>query len=162
MIPFRRDIIDVAADADAVDLAIGSEDPYRNRNVVASAGAVDHVLEQEPLALRFRNAAAELPAHQSVHLGVFVDWPLHAEKQAIAFQGSDVGVQVRIRWIFHVSPSRSAQDRLCTLTEFCENDARPTRAPCGEIESPASVMPPLVARHPRLSSVLQPAMHGSP
>src|SRR5712671_2486662 len=48
------------------------EDPDRNRNVVASAGAVDHVLEQEPLALRFRNAAAELPAHQSVHLGVFL------------------------------------------------------------------------------------------
>src|SRR5215470_16078948 len=90
-------------------------------DIAADAGAVDDVLEQEPLALRFRNAAAELPAHQSVHLSVFVDWPLHPEKQAIAFQGCDVGMQVRILWIFHISPSRSAQDRLCTLTEFCEN-----------------------------------------
>jgi len=106
VIPLLLDGLDVAADADAVDFTIGGEDPDRNRNVVASAGAVDHVLEQEPLALRFRDAAAELPAHQREHLGVFVDWPLHAEKQAIAFQGSDVGVQVRILWIFHVSPSR--------------------------------------------------------
>ena len=101
VVPFLLDVLDLAADADAVDLAVGGEDADRDRDVVAAAGAVDDVLEQESLALVFRNAAAELPAHQRVHLGVLVDRPLHANQQSVPLQGGDVRVQVRIAGVCH-------------------------------------------------------------
>jgi hypothetical protein len=47
-----------------------------------------------------------LPAHQRVHLGVFIDGPLHAYEEAIVLQSSDVRVQVSIRAMFHASPHR--------------------------------------------------------
>ena len=61
------------------------------------------------LALVFRNAAAELPAHQRVHLGVLVDRPLHAEEQTLLLQRRDVRVKVRVLQIVHASsqPSRA-------------------------------------------------------
>src|SRR5262245_18326620 len=67
MVPFLVDMIDVATDTNAVDLPIGGKDADRDRNVVAAARAIGDVLEQERLALRFRDAAPELPAHERVH-----------------------------------------------------------------------------------------------
>ncbi len=108
IVPLFLDIFDLAADADAVNLPIRGKDSHRHRHVVAASCAVDDVLEQECLALRFRNAAAKLPAHQWVHLGIFVDWTLHADQQALLLQGGDVRVQVWIRENFHVSSDWSA------------------------------------------------------
>ena len=104
--PFLLDILDGAANTDGIDLAIGSEDADRNRDVIFAAGAVDDVLEQKCLALGFRNAAAELPAHQRVHLGVLVDRPLHADEQSLPIQLGDVRVQIRIAGVCHFHFSR--------------------------------------------------------
>ncbi len=93
-VPILLDVLDLAADADAVDFPVGSEDADGHRHVVAASGAVDDVLEQEALALVLRNAAAELPAHQRVHLRVLVDRALDAKQQTVLLQGGDVRVQV--------------------------------------------------------------------
>ena len=95
-IPLLLDVLDLAADAEAVDLAVGGEDADRDRNVVALPLGVGDVLEQKPLALRLRNAAAELPAHQRVHLGVLVDRPLHPHQMAVPLQRRDMRVQVGV------------------------------------------------------------------
>ena len=71
--PARVDLLERAADADAIDLAIGGEPADQHRDVVLAPLAVDDVGEQERLAVLLGDAAAELPAHQRVHLGVLVD-----------------------------------------------------------------------------------------
>jgi hypothetical protein len=38
-----------------------------------------------------------------VHLGILVDRTLHADKQALAVEGGDMRVQVRISRIFHAA-----------------------------------------------------------
>ena len=101
--PFLLDFLDLAADADGVDLPIGSEDADRNRDVVFAAFAVDDVLEQKRLAFGFRNAATELPAHQGVHLGVLVDRPLHADEEPLPIQFGDMRVQIRIAGVSHLN-----------------------------------------------------------
>ena len=101
VIPVLLDVLDLAADADAVDFAVGGQDAHRDRDVVPAAGAVDDVFEQKSLALRFRDAAAELPAHERMHLGVFVDRPLHADQQPLPLERSDMRMQVRIPRVFH-------------------------------------------------------------
>ena len=72
------------------------------------AGAVDHVLEQKSLALGLRNAAAELPTYKRVHLGIFVDWTLDAEK-AVLLHAAIMRLQVSIRTMFHVPPGAFAK-----------------------------------------------------
>ena len=101
VIPFLLDLFDVAADADPVNLPVGGEDADGDRNVVAAALAVDDVLEQKRLALGLRNTAAELPAHQRMHLAVLVDRPLDADEQALFLQRRDVRVQVGVSGILH-------------------------------------------------------------
>ena len=71
--PARIDFLERAADADAVNLAVGGKPADQHRNVVFAALAVDHVSEEKRLAVLLLDAAAELPAHQRVHLGVLVD-----------------------------------------------------------------------------------------
>jgi hypothetical protein len=47
-----------------------------------------------------------------VHLGILIDGPLHANEEAILFQGGDVCVQVSICAMFHASPDRLRQTAL--------------------------------------------------
>ena len=58
--------------------------------------AVDDVGEQEGLAVLLFDAAAELPAHQRVHFGIFVDRPIDLDQQSRLVQRADVIVQVGI------------------------------------------------------------------
>jgi len=103
-IPFRFDVLNLAADAEAVDFAIGGENPDRHRDVIAAALAVNNALEKEALALGFRDAAAELPAHERMHLGIFVDRALHPDQQPLLLQGSDMCVEIWIIRNGHAPP----------------------------------------------------------
>ncbi len=71
--PGRADFIERSAEADPVDVRIGGKPGDQHGNVVVRTLAVGGFGEQERLALAFGDAAAILPAHQRVHLGVFVD-----------------------------------------------------------------------------------------
>ena len=94
--PALVDLLELAADADAVDLAVGGEPADQHRDVVLAALGVGDVGEQERLAVLLLDAAAELPAHQRVHLGVLVDRPIDADELAGFLQRADVVVQVGI------------------------------------------------------------------
>ena len=86
----------LAADADAVDFAVGREPADQHRDVVFAALAVDDVGEQERLAILLLDAAAELPAHQRVHFRVFVDRAVDRDQQAGLVERADVIVQIGI------------------------------------------------------------------
>ena len=60
------------------------------------AFAVGRIGEQESLALAFRDAAAILPAHQRMHVGIFVDRLVDDHKAAGAIKRQHVIVQIRI------------------------------------------------------------------
>ena len=85
-----------AVDADAVDFAVGGEPADQHRDVVLAALAVGDVGEQERLAVLLGDAAAELPAHQRVHLGVLVDRTVDRDQQAGFVERAHVVVQVRV------------------------------------------------------------------
>jgi hypothetical protein len=36
-----------------------------------------------------------------MHLGIFIDGPLHPKEQAFFFQRRDMGAQIWVSWIFH-------------------------------------------------------------
>ncbi len=94
--PALVDFVKAAADADAIDFPVRGEHADRDRNVVFALFAVDHVGEQESLAIPLLDAAAELPAHQRVHFGVLVDRPVDGDEQVGLIERLDVIVQVRI------------------------------------------------------------------
>ena len=94
--PAGVDLLERAVDADAVDFAVGGEPADQHRDVVLAALAVDHVGEQERLAVLLGDAAAELPAHQRVHLGVLVDRPIDPDQLPGLLERAHVVVQVRI------------------------------------------------------------------
>ena len=153
--PFLLDVLDGAADADGIDLPIGGEDADRDRDVVFSPRAVDDVLEQKRLALGFRNTAAELPAHQGVHLGVLVDRPLHADQQSLPLQFGDVRVQVRIAGVSHVRFSNRPCGMAVRRRGFsgrCNGLARERRNENSWPQSPARG-----SRHGSAPAPLQPA-----
>ena len=89
-------LLERAAEPDAIDLAVGGEPADQHRDVVLAPLGVDHVGEQERLAVPLGDAAAELPAHQRVHLGVLVDRPVDPDQQAGLVERADVVVQVGI------------------------------------------------------------------
>src|SRR6266404_4851464 len=93
--PAFVDFVEPAADANAIDFPVRGEHTDRDRNVVFALLAVDHVGEQECLAILLLDAAAELPAHQRVHFGVLVDRPVDGDEQAGLIECLDVIVQVR-------------------------------------------------------------------
>ena len=92
----RADVVERLAEADAIDLAVRREARHQHGGVVAAALGVGRLREQERLALGLRDAAAELPAHQRVHLGVFVDRLVDDDQQALARERQHVLVQVGI------------------------------------------------------------------
>ncbi len=94
--PALVDLLQLAADADPINFPVGGEHADGDRNVVFALLAVGDVGEQERLAVLLLDAAAELPAHQGVHLGVLVDRPVYGDEQAGRIERADVVVQVRI------------------------------------------------------------------
>ncbi len=100
--PARADLV-VARDihADAIDRGVRRERPDHYGNVVMPPGGIDDVGEQERLAVALRDAAAELPAHQRMHLGVFVDRRIDAPQQAGLVETVDVVVQVGVAALGH-------------------------------------------------------------
>jgi hypothetical protein len=98
--PARVDLVELAADADAVNLAIRRKPADQHRDVVLAALGVGDVGEQERLAVLLLDAAAELPAHQRVHLGVLVDRAVDADQLAGLFEGTNVVVQIGIGGLF--------------------------------------------------------------
>ncbi len=94
--PGRADVFERLAEADAIDVAVGRQAGDQHGGVVAAALGVGRLREQERLALRLRDAAAILPAHQRVHLGVFVDRLVDDDQQAFARERQHMLMQVGI------------------------------------------------------------------
>ena len=99
--PGFADLLDRLAHADGVDFRRGGERADRDRNVVAAAGAVDHVGEQKSAALVLGKPALELPAHQRVQLAVFVDGVVDAGDQAARFQPAQMFLKIERRTAGH-------------------------------------------------------------
>ena len=94
--PGGADVFQRLAEAGAIDRAVGREPGDQYCAVVAAPLRVGRLREQERLALRLGNAAAILPAHQRVHLGVFVDRLVDDDQKVFARQRQHMLVQVRI------------------------------------------------------------------
>ena len=84
--PGGLDLLDRPSHADRVDARRGAERPDRDRHVVAAAGRIDHVGEQEGAALILREAALELPARERMQLGVLIDRPIDARDQPLRLE----------------------------------------------------------------------------
>ena len=94
--PALVDFLERTADPDPIDVAVGRQPSYQHRDVVFAALAVDHVGEEERLAVLLRDAAAKLPPHQRVHFGILVDRPVDGDQLSGRRQRPDMIVQVRI------------------------------------------------------------------
>ena len=94
--PARPDLVERLAEADAVDVAIGSQAGDQHRRLEAPAFAIGRLREQERLAVLLCDAAAILPAHQRMHLGVLVDRLVHHDEELLARQCEHVLVQIGI------------------------------------------------------------------
>ncbi len=86
----------IGAETDAVDAPVRRENTDGNRNIVALALGVHRLFEQKCLAVFLFDAAAKLPAHQRMHLLVFVHRFFDADQQAFAFELLQVIVQIGI------------------------------------------------------------------
>ena len=75
-----------AAHAGRIDVPRGRERARHDRDVVAAAGGVGDVGEQERAALRLGEPALELPPHPRVQLAVLVDRAVDADEQALRLQ----------------------------------------------------------------------------
>src|SRR5262249_49906023 len=69
----------------------------RDREIIAAAGAVDHVGEQERAARALGEAALELPAHQGMQLGVLVDRTVDAHEQTARLERGEMGLEIEPR-----------------------------------------------------------------
>ena len=69
----------------------------RDRHVVAAAVSADDVGEQEGAPVRLVEAAAELPAHQRMQLGVLVDRAIDAHEEPRRFKIGEMLGKVRRR-----------------------------------------------------------------
>src|SRR5262249_23941521 len=95
--PGRLDLVDRAAHADGVDLRRGGERADRDRKVVAAAGTVDHVGEQEGAPLALGEAGLEMPAHPRMQRGVLVDRTVDADQQPLRIERGEMGLEVERR-----------------------------------------------------------------
>ena len=94
--PGRADLVKRLAEADAIYIAVRRQARDQHRYIEATAFGIGRLREQERLAFRLGNAPAILPAHQRVHLGVFVDRLVDNDEQAFARKREHVLVQVGI------------------------------------------------------------------
>jgi hypothetical protein len=93
----RLDLLDRAAHADGIDLRRSGERPDGDRNVIAPAGRIRNVREQERAALAFREPALELPPHQRMQLGVLVDRAVDPHEQSLRFERGEVRLEIKRR-----------------------------------------------------------------
>ena len=103
--PLVLDLFQGVADTQLIDGGIAREAANQNRNIEFPPLAIDDVGEQECLAILFRDAAAVLPAHQGVHLGVLVDGTVDLDQQARRAERRDMLVEVAVSPLFF-SPTR--------------------------------------------------------
>ncbi len=95
--PSRVDLIEIAAQSDAVDFPVRRKAADDDGDVVALAFAVDDIGKEKGLALTLRKAAAKLPAHQRMHFRVFVDRAVDPDQLSRLFKRSDMIVEIGIR-----------------------------------------------------------------
>ena len=94
--PKLRDLVHRAPQSHRVDLRRRRQRGHSHGHVVGASVAVHHVLEQECLALRLGQTAAELPAHQRVHFRVLVDGVADTYQQSGRLQVGQVLLKVGI------------------------------------------------------------------
>jgi hypothetical protein len=84
--PRRLDLRGWPSHADGIDARRGRERADHHRHVVLATRAIGHVGEQESAARVFLQPALELPAHERMQLGVFVDRAIDAHDEALRFK----------------------------------------------------------------------------
>jgi hypothetical protein len=94
LLPRRANIFHLLAHADRINPRRGRERAHHHGHVVAPPLGIDDMGEQEGAPFVFRHAAEELPAHQRMQLGVFVDRPVHPDKQALALQLGEMLLEI--------------------------------------------------------------------
>ena len=97
MHPDIAELLDRHAHACGIDLVRGRQGAAHDGHVVFLALGANHIGEQERLALAFRIAADELPAHQRMQLGVLVDRPVDPQEQPARFEIGEVFLEIRGR-----------------------------------------------------------------
>ena len=95
--PGLADVLDRPPHADGINPRRRRQRADRHRHVVAAAFAVRDVGEQKCAALVFAQAALELPAHQRMQLGVFVDRPVDAREQALGLEPRQMLLEIERR-----------------------------------------------------------------
>ena len=114
--PVLLDLVQRHAHAHLVDPGVGREAAYQDRDVEIPPLGIGDVGEQERLAVLGVDPAAELPAHQRVHLGVLVDPPVDLDQQPGLAQRRDMFVEIVVtprrhrhgRWTPSAAPARRA------------------------------------------------------
>ncbi len=108
MLPARADVlVALHVHADAINRGVRRQRADHHRNVVTPSAGIDDVGEQEGLAVLLGDAAAELPAHQRMHLGVLVDRCIDAQQQPGLVETIEMVVQIGIAAItvHHAGPA---------------------------------------------------------
>ncbi len=110
MLPAWTDIsVALHVHADAIDGGVRGQRADHHGDVVAPPAGIDDVGEQERLAVLLGDAAAELPAHQRMHLGVLVDRRIDAQQQPGLVETIEMVVQVGIAAITVHHPAPAAR-----------------------------------------------------
>ena len=97
MHPGLADLFDPPSHADRVNPGRRRQRADRDRNVVTAAVGIDHIGEQEGAPRVLGEAALELPAHQRMQLGVFVDLPLDPHQQPRGFEPRQMLLEIERR-----------------------------------------------------------------
>jgi hypothetical protein len=95
--PGGADLADRAPHAERIDLRRRRDGADHDRDVVAPAGRIHHIGEQESAPLTLRNAADELQAHQGMQLGVLVDRVIDPQQEALGLEVRQMLLQVEPR-----------------------------------------------------------------
>src|SRR5262249_32134565 len=96
VIPPRLDLRERHTHAGAVDRAVGGDRTDHHRNRIAATPTIDHVGEEECLAVGFGHAPDELPAYERMKLGVLVDRTIDGDEEALASQRFEMLVEIRV------------------------------------------------------------------
>src|SRR5262249_10396216 len=89
-------LIDGYTHADLVDATAGAGRTHKNGHVVMPSLGVEDVSEQPGLAFVRAHAAAELPAHQWMELGILVDRLVDPDQEAGVIEGFDMIPEIAV------------------------------------------------------------------
>ena len=92
--PGLLQLVQLAAHTEPIDRLVARQAAHQYRDVVLAALGVGDVGEQPRRAVGRVDAAAELPAHQRVHLGVLVDLAVDLDQQPRLAQQVDMLMQI--------------------------------------------------------------------